>query len=29
VTIPLGWPGRPFGPVARRAVDEVVHHDHW
>lgn len=29
VTIPLGWPGRSFGPVARRPVDEVVHHDHW
>jgi nitroreductase len=29
VTIPLGWPDRPFGPVARRPLEEVVHRDHW
>ena len=29
VTIPLGWPARPFGPVTRRPVEEVVHHDRW
>jgi len=29
VTIPLGWPDRPFGPVTRRPVAEVVHHDRW
>lgn len=29
VTLPLGWPARPFGPVTRRPTDEVVHHDRW
>jgi len=29
VTIPLGWPGRPFGPLARKPVDDVIHYDHW
>ena len=29
VTIPLGWPDRPFGPVRRRPVAEVVHWDGW
>jgi nitroreductase len=29
VTIPVGWPARPFGPVRRRPVDEVVHRDRW
>ena len=27
--IPMGFPDRPFGPVARRPVQEVVHYDHW
>jgi hypothetical protein len=29
VTMPLGWPGRPFGPLSRRPLDEVVHDDRW
>ena len=29
VTIPIGWPDRPFGPVRRRPVAEVIHHDRW
>ena len=29
VTMPLGWPARPFGPVNRRPVREVTHHDGW
>ena len=29
LTIPLGWPDRPFGPMARRPVEEVVHYDRW
>jgi len=29
VTIPIGWPGRPFGALSRKPVDDVVHHDHW
>ena len=29
VTIPLGWPDRPFGPVSRKPVSEVVHRDRW
>jgi nitroreductase len=29
VTVPVGWPERRFGPVSRRSLDEVVHHDHW
>lgn len=28
-TIPLGWPARSFGPVARKPLDEVVRHDRW
>lgn len=28
-TIPLGWPARPFGPVTRRPLHEVVHQDRW
>jgi nitroreductase len=28
-TIPLGWPGRPFGKVARRPLAEVTHYDRW
>jgi hypothetical protein len=27
--IPVGWPARPFGPVRRRPLDEVVHRNHW
>ena len=29
VTMPVGWPGRPFGPVRRRPVADVIHHDGW
>lgn len=29
VTIPVGWPGRPFGHLNRKPVDDVVHYDHW
>jgi nitroreductase len=29
LTIPIGWPARPFGPVTRRPVEEVIHRDHW
>jgi nitroreductase len=29
VTIPVGWPARPFGPVTRRPIEEVIHHDRW
>jgi nitroreductase len=28
-TVVVGWPARPFGPVHRRPVDEVVHVDGW
>ena len=28
-TLALGWPDRPFGPVTRRPLEEVVHHDRW
>lgn len=27
--IPIGWPDRSFGPVRRRPVAEVTHHDRW
>jgi nitroreductase len=27
--IPVGWPDRPFGPVRRRPIDEVIHYDRW
>jgi nitroreductase len=27
--IPVGWPARPFGPVRRLPLDEVVHLDRW
>jgi nitroreductase len=27
--IPLGWPASPFGPLARRPVDEVTFLDRW
>lgn len=29
VTMPVGWPARPFGPVTRRPTAEVTHRDHW
>lgn len=29
VTMPVGWPDRPFGPVSRRPVEEVLHEDRW
>jgi nitroreductase len=29
VTMPLGWPARPFGPLTRRPVEDVLHHDRW
>ena len=29
VTMPLGWPLRPFGQLTRKPLEEVVHHDHW
>jgi nitroreductase len=29
VTIPLGWPDRPFGPVRRKPVGDVVHWGGW
>lgn len=29
VTIPVGWPDAPFGPVRRRPVEEVLHRDRW
>jgi len=25
----VGWPDRPFGPVARKPLEEVVHWDRW
>ena len=27
--IPIGWPLRRFGPIRRRPVDEVIHHERW
>lgn len=29
VTIPVGWPDRPFGPVRRRPLADVVHWESW
>src|ERR1700722_3959679 len=29
VTIPVGWPGRRFGPLTRKPIGDVVHHDSW
>lgn len=29
VTIALGYPDRPFGPVARKPLDDVLHWDQW
>ncbi|MCE2391440.1 MAG: nitroreductase family protein [Proteobacteria bacterium] len=27
--IPMGYPERPFGPLARRPLDGIVHYDRW
>jgi nitroreductase/uncharacterized protein YciI len=27
--IPLGWPERPFGPVRRKPIEQVIHRDRW
>jgi nitroreductase len=27
--IPVGWPDRPFGPVHRLPLEEVIRHDRW
>jgi nitroreductase len=29
VTMPLGWPAGPVGPVTRKPLTEVVHRDRW
>jgi nitroreductase len=29
VTMPLGWPARPFGPLTRKPLEHVVHHETW
>ncbi len=29
VTIPVGWPARPFGPLTRKPLEHVVHHYRW
>jgi nitroreductase len=29
VMLAIGWPQRPFGPVARKPVGEVLRYDHW
>jgi nitroreductase len=29
VTMPVGFPQRPFSPVKRRPMSEVVHHERW
>lgn len=29
VTVPIGWPARPFGPVKRKPLDAVIHRDRW
>lgn len=29
VMVPIGWPARGFGPLTRRPLEEVVHHDRW
>lgn len=29
VTVPVGWPDRPFGPVRRRPLEDVVHWGRW
>jgi nitroreductase/uncharacterized protein YciI len=27
--IPVGWPERPFGPVRRKPIGEVIHRERW
>lgn len=27
--VPVGWPAKRFGPVRRRPLTEVVHHERW
>ena len=27
--VPVGWPAKPFGPVRRRPLREVMHREHW
>lgn len=29
VTVPVGWPAQPFGPVRRRPLETFVHYDRW
>ncbi len=29
VCVALGWPDRPFGPVARKPLEQVVHWERW
>lgn len=29
VMLPVGWPDRPFGPMRRRPLEEVLHWNHW
>jgi len=29
VMVAVGWPARPFGPVRRKPVDDVLHWDRW
>jgi nitroreductase len=29
VTVPLGWPDRPFGPVKREPLEKSLHWDRW
>lgn len=29
VTLPVGFPDRPFGPVSRKPIDEVLHWNGW
>jgi len=29
VTIPVGWPGRRFGSLTRKPIEDVVHRDSW
>jgi nitroreductase len=28
-TIPIGWPDRPFGPLTRKPMADVVRHERW
>ena len=27
--IPVGWPERPFGPVRRKPIEQVIHRERW